>query len=143
MERRGTLGSMIGASVLILAGSCTAILGIEQNYRENDGGAGGSDGMSSSSPASSSGTTTGSTTSGSSSSSSSGVGGGLPVVWNSWDAQTDLGNPTAMFVPDTNGQRQATIIPYLSVSLADLAVDATLAFFNAGPHPDAFNGVQD
>src|SRR5262249_40369064 len=72
-----------------------------------------------------------------------GGGGTLPATWNSWDAQTDLGNPTNMFVPDTSGNIPATLTLYQSMALNDLTIDVPLDFFRPGALADNFSRVQD
>jgi hypothetical protein len=146
MERWGTPTLTDRAGLLVLglvAASCTAILGIDKDYRELRGGAGGggstgSGGAGGSIFSSSSNSSSSSSSSGASG--SGGAGGGV-VVWHSWDVATS-GNPPKLSVLDTNGQHEAAIIPYQSKGLMDLAMDAGLTSFTPGMHPNGYNNIQ-
>jgi len=135
MKRWRTPAVANGAGLLVLcllAASCTAILGIDKDYREGSGGAGAGAGGD---EASGSEATSAASVS---SSSTGGAGGAAMTVWQSWDIQVMLGK---VFVYDTNGHNAAAIVPYQSRSLTDLGVDLALSTFIPSQHPDGFSNV--
>src|SRR5262249_14141155 len=128
----------------LFAASCTAILGIDKDYREGSGGAGGSGSAQGGATTNNSvggGSTSSSANVSSATTSSSGAG-GAAAVWHSWDVTTS-GVPPALSVLDTNGQNRASIFPYQSTSLVDLGVNIPLTYFNSGTHPAGFTRVSN
>lgn len=103
------------------------------------GGSGGSGGGlvtgSTGSSSSSSGSGSGSGSTGSSSSSSSSGSGG-PTTWVSQDVKTIDGSPAVMVVFDETGTKKATIFPYVSAGLTNLATDTPLDVYHSAVHPE-------
>jgi hypothetical protein len=71
---------------------------------------------------------------GSSSSSSSGSAGG-PATWVSHDVKTIEGSPDELVVFDETGTKKATILPYVSAGLTNLALDTRLLSYHSSVNP--------